>query len=152
MKPASNGGVNWLIVLLVIVVGAIATFAALPLDTLAPKPIDFILNVQKIVRDAISTLAPYLLVATLGAGVGLAELTSTFSDYAREALASQWGRLMLWVNGLSAVLAYLVVRIYAPDTNPTILLIAVGLGFPAIIRTKFTLAKQFGGDGQGDGD
>jgi hypothetical protein len=36
-------------------------------------------------------------------------------------------------------------QIYAKDANPVLLAVAVGVGLPTLIRTKFTVAKQFMG-------
>lgn len=130
------------ITLLIVAAGA---FLLAPLNLLGAS--DSLLMFQMQALVTVEKLLPYLLVGVLGGGVGLAELSSTFSDTPREAIATRWGQLLIWLNAMAAVLAFVVVQIYAPkDLNPIILIIGVGVGFPAIIRTKFTLAKQFGGD------
>ncbi len=129
--------------------GAAALFLASPLEQMNFQP--GVVAAQKNLKAAIVLLAPYLLVTALGAGVGLAELASTFGEYPREAIATRWGQYLLWLNALAAVGAFFVVKQYAPpDTNIFLLILSVGVGFPALIRTKFTLAKQFGGEGQED--
>lgn len=133
----------------VIIIAAVTLFVAVPFP--AGSVAQWIIDVQAQARAGAELLAPLLMVAGLGAAVGLAELSSTFSDYPREAIATQWGQYTLWLNAGAAVLAYLVARIYAPaSTNSIILIIAVGTGFPTLIRTKYTIAKQFGGDGKDD--
>jgi hypothetical protein len=136
------------LVLLAVVAIALGMFAAAPLDGLGLHPNVLVLQAQ--FKASIGVLAPYLFVGALGAGVGLAELTSTFGDYPREAVATRWGGLLIWLNAVAAALAYLIARVYAPvDMNPIVLIIMVGVGFQAFIRTKFTLAKQMGGS-EGD--
>lgn len=129
---------------LVLVLALAAIFLAIPLDTLNLAPI--ILQLQTQGRLALMVLWPYATVAALGAGVGLAELSSTFDDYPRQAIATRWGQYLIWLNGISAVLAFAIAKLYAPpQTNQLLLIIGAGAGFPTLIRTKFTLAKQFGG-------
>jgi hypothetical protein len=57
---------------------------------------------------------------------------------------------LILLNAVSAALAFGVARTYTPETNLLLLVIGVGVGFPAIIRTKFTLAKQFGEQSNSD--
>jgi hypothetical protein len=130
-------------------VAVLALFLALPLEGANLHPA--LLDVQRRLRDAIVLLAPFAAVGALGAGVGLAELTSAFNEYPREAVASRWGQYLVGLNALAAVGAYLVARLYAPASiDPLALILGVGVGFPTLIRTKFTLARQFGGTGQPD--
>jgi hypothetical protein len=91
---------------------------------------------------------PCSVVALLGVVVGLAELASTFSDYPMDAVVSAWGLGLIALNGAMAAVVFAVARVYAPDVGLFPLVLGVGIGFQALIRTKFTLAKQFsGGDG-----
>jgi hypothetical protein len=131
-------------VLLVFALALVALFLATPLETLNLAPIVPLLQTQG--RLALLVLWPYATVAALGAGVGLAELSSTFDDYPRQAIATRWGQYLIWLNGISAVLAFAIAKLYMPaDTNQLLLIVGVGAGFPTLIRTKFTVAKQFGG-------
>ncbi len=149
MNTVPSSSLNWRAALGLIFLGAAALALATPLDGLNLHPL--IPAWQAQAKAALVVLAPYLVVAVLGAGVGLSELASTFSDYPREAIATRWGQLLIWLNAVAAVLAFLIAQVYAPATiNPLVLIIGVGVGFPALIRTKFTLAKQFGGEGSGD--
>jgi len=135
--------------LAVVGLGALALFLALPLEGTSLHPL--IIDFQGRLLDAIYLLAPFALVGALGAGVGLAELTSAFNEYPREAVASRWGQYLVGLNALAAVGAYLVARLYAPaGVDQMVLILGVGVGFPTLIRTKFTLARQFGGSGQPD--
>ncbi len=97
----------------------------------------------------IGAAVPYIVVALLGLAVGLAELSSTFPNYPLEAITSSWGLLLLGVNGIIAAIVFAIARYYSPETNTFLLVLAVGIGFQSIIRTRFVLAKQFGGNGEG---
>lgn len=132
-----------------IFIAVLAVLLAMPLDLMNLNPV--VLQLQTRIKDALGSLTPFIAVGALGAAVGLAELTSTFEDYPREAIMTQWGQYLIWLNGGTAVLAFFIVRFYAPaETNIFLLILMVGLGFPTLIRTNFTFAKQFGGDGKGD--
>ena len=101
-------------------------------------------------RDWLGKAVPYLVVILLGVVVGLAELASTFSDYPMDAVISAWGLGLIALNGAMAAIVFAVVRIYAPETDLFLLVLGIGVGFQALIRTKFTLAKQFSGAEGGD--
>jgi hypothetical protein len=128
---------------------AAALFLATPLEG-AGAP-EMLLTVQSQMRRALEALSPYLFVGLLGAMVGLAELSKTFSDYPREAIAARWGQYLVWLNALAAMFAFFVARLYTPpETNQIVLVLSVGFGFPALIRTKFTFAKELGGESAAD--
>jgi len=83
-------------------------------------------------------------VALLSTVVAIAELASTFPTYPREALRTRWARVLILVNMGAAFLALLIARVTMPATNPVLLVIGVGIGFQAIIRTRFVLARAMG--------
>jgi hypothetical protein len=127
---------------------ALMVFAALPLQDMG---LPQLLSVQASFSAIVEFIIPYLAVGGLGVAVGVAEISSTFSDYPREALVTRWSQYLLWLNALTAMLAYLLASVYAPaEIEPMVLIISVGVGFPALIRTKFILARNFGGEGGGD--
>ncbi len=135
--------------LLVILFATIALLLVTPLDGLNLHPA--VIALQHQTKEAVILLSPYFLVALAGAAVGLAELSSTFNDYPREAIATEWGQYLIWLNAVAAALAFFVASVYAPvGTNKILMIVTVGFGFPALIRTKVTLAKQFGGGDGGD--
>jgi hypothetical protein len=101
-------------------------------------------------RTWLAGAVPYLSVILLGVVVGLAELASTFADYPMDAVVSAWGLGLIAFNGAMAALVFAIVRLYTPETELFLLVLAVGVGFQALIRTKFTLAKQFSGAEGGD--
>ncbi len=136
-------------ILWVIGAGAALIFLVTPLDGLNVHPV--VRAAQTQAKAALVALAPYLMVGGLGAIVGLAELSKTFSDYPREAIAARWGQYLIWLNAIAAMFAFFVARLYAPpETNIVILILSVGFGFPALIRTKFTFAKELGGEDSAD--
>ena len=101
-------------------------------------------------RTWLAGAVPYLSVILLGVVVGLAELASTFANYPTNAVVSAWGLGLIALNGAVAALVFAIVRFYAPETDLFLLVLAVGVGFQTLIRTKFTLAKQFSGVGEKD--
>lgn len=96
-------------------------------------------------------LAPYVVVALLGGIVGLAELTATFQTYPREALRTRWAWILVGVNGIAAILALMIVQATMPQMNVVLQVLGVGIGFQAIIRTKFVLAKPVGQQANANG-
>ncbi|VAW32001.1 hypothetical protein MNBD_CHLOROFLEXI01-2772 [hydrothermal vent metagenome] len=103
---------------------------------------------QSNVYNATERLAPYFLVGLLGATVAMAELVSTFQTYPREALRTRWAWILIFVNVVAAVIALIVVRTTMSDMNEALQILSVGVGFQAIIRTRFVLAKRIGDDGE----
>ena len=91
-------------------------------------------------------LARYVLVGLLGATVAVAELVSTFQTYPREALRTRWAWILILVNIAAAIIALVVVRVTMTAMNPALQILSVGVGFQAIIRTRFVLAKRIGSD------
>ena len=81
---------NFGLALWVLALGAAGLFLAAPLEGTGLSPI--IVEIHAQARAAIDRFSPYLLVAALGMSVGLGELSSTFSDYPREAIATRWGQ------------------------------------------------------------
>jgi len=129
------------VVLLLVVGGLLAVLTrAAPLPAGIAQPQNF--------WGWLGIATPYIVVALLGMAVGLAELASTFPNYPLEAITSGWGLGLIGLNGVVAALVLAIVRYYAPQTDLFLLVLAVGVGFQAIIRTRFVLAKQFGGGGE----
>jgi hypothetical protein len=123
--------------------GSLAAFLLLPTDTIVLPA--WVPAVQAELRALLQLLLPYLGVALLGALVAVAELASTFATYPREALSTRWARILILVNVVAAGLALLIARVTMPETNPVLLVIGVGVGFQAIIRTRFVLARSMNG-------
>jgi hypothetical protein len=103
---------------------------------------------QSNVFNATGRLAPYILVGLLGATVAMAEIVSTFQTYPREALRTRWAWILIFVNVVAAMIALVVVRVTMTEMNTALQILSVGVGFQAIIRTRFVLAKRIGDDGE----
>lgn len=95
-------------------------------------------------------LAPYGVVGLLGAIVAIAELSSTFQTYPREALRTRWAGVLIAINIVAAILALIITRLTMPQMNPVLQVLAVGVGFQTLIRTRFILAKPIDGSGEGE--
>lgn len=120
----------------------LAIFLLFPTETVdAPA---WLVEIQSQVRELSLKMTPYLVVGTLGAIVAIAELSSTFPTYPREALSTRWARILILVNIVAAILALVLVRITMPETDVVLQVLTVGVGFQAIIRTRFVLAKPIG--------
>lgn len=132
-------GARLLLTAVLLLIIALAIFLLIPSDSAMLPP--WFAPLQAQTWFVVSFLSPYLVVALLGGIVGLAELTATFQTYPREALQTRWARILVLVNMLAAVLALLIVQAAMPATNVLLQVIGVGIGFQAIIRTKFILAK-----------
>lgn len=107
----------------------------------------WMISLQSNVYGLTARIAPYVLVGLLGAAVAIAELVSTFQTYPREALRTRWAWILIGVNVLAAVIALIVVRATMTQMNTALQILSVGVGFQAIIRTRFVLAKRIGDDG-----
>lgn len=136
----------------IILIFTLALLAALLLliypVTAVTSPV--IIQLQQNLRYVIDILGPYLVVGLLGATVGIAELVSTFETYPREALLTKWAWVLIFVNVVAAILALLVLKATTPQMNELLQILSVGVGFQALIRTKFVLAKQVGGSGESE--
>ncbi len=146
-SPITRGPGGWAIVLALMLL-ALIVFLIFPMETVLLQP--WVPALQAQLRALIGLGWPYVAVALLGAVVGLAEIASTFPNYPREALVTRWAKNLVLINAIAAALALGIAQIYAPATNLILTVLGVGIGFQAIIRTRFTLAKQIGGSGEND--
>lgn len=105
---------------------------------------------QSWLRGVSGALAPFFFVGLLGAVVALAELVSTFKTYPREALRTQWAQILVFINVVTAILALIIVEVTMPQMNPVLRVLSVGVGFQALIRTRFVLAKPIDGRQEGE--
>ncbi len=140
--PRGPSGWTVLLVLLLLV---LAVFLVFPSESFSSHP--WVLALQTQLRTGVTWIGPYGIVMLIGGIVGLAEISSTFPNYPREALLTRWAQILILVNALAAALAFWIARIYVSPENLGLLIVGVGVGFQALIRTRFTLAKQIGGSG-----
>jgi hypothetical protein len=130
--------------LLIFFLLTIATIIVYPITETTPA---WVTPLQENVYGLTARFAPYVLVGLLGATVAIAELVSTFQTYPREALRTRWAWVLIGVNVVAAIIALVVVRVTMTEMNPSLQILSVGVGFQAIIRTRFVLAKRIGDDG-----
>ena len=142
-----RGQVGWIIVIVLFLL-ALVLFLAFPLETISVQP--WVTAWQAQLRLALIQLGPFVLVALLGAVVGFSEIVATFANYPREALRTRWAQFLVLVNLTAAALAFWIARTYAPSADLVMTIIGVGLGFQALIRTRFIIAKEFSGKGSSD--
>jgi hypothetical protein len=121
------------------------TIIIYPITTTTPA---WVVPLQSNVYNATGRIAPYILVGLLGATVAMAELVATFQTYPREALRTRWAWILIFVNVVAAIIALIVVRTTMSGMNEALQILSVGVGFQAIIRTRFVLAKRIGDDGE----
>ncbi len=140
-----TGGMKVTLAALVIFLLALATIIVYPITETTPAWVE---PLQENVYGLTARFAPYVLVGLLGATVAIAELVSTFQTYPREALRARWAWILITVNVVAAIIALVVVRVTMTEMNPSLQILSVGVGFQAIIRTRFVLAKRIGDDGQ----
>ncbi|WP_420627627.1 hypothetical protein [Candidatus Leptofilum sp.] len=128
-----------------LLLAALITIIVFPITETTPAWVE---PTQSNVYNFMARISPYILVGLLGATVAIAELVSTFQTYPREALRTRWAWILVAVNVVAAMIALVVVRVTMTEMNPSLQILSVGVGFQAIIRTRFVLAKRIGDDGQ----
>jgi hypothetical protein len=85
---------------LIVLVLLVAGFFAFPLQRV-PAP-EWLKTVHAVARVALGGAGPFVVASLLGATIGLAEVTSTFSTYPREALQTTWAWLLVLLNAVAA--------------------------------------------------
>lgn len=96
-------------------------------------------------------VVPYAIAVGFAMVVGIAEVVSTFSESPREAMLTGWAWGLVLLNGIAAALVLALVLLSpTARANSVLTALAVGVGLPTLIRTKFTVAKQFTGGEGGD--
>ena len=138
-------GMKMTATLFFLLLAALITIVVFPITTTTPAWVE---PLQTNVYGFLARISPYILVGLLGSTVAIAELVSTFQTYPREALRTRWSWILIGVNVVAAMIALVVVRVTMTEMNPSLQILSVGVGFQAIIRTRFVLAKRIGDDGQ----
>jgi len=133
------------IAIFLLFLAALITIIVFPITETTPTWVE---PLQTNVYGFTARIAPYVLVGLLGATVAVAELVSTFQTYPREALRTRWAWILIGVNVVAAIIALVVVRVTMTEMNTSLQILSVGVGFQAIIRTRFVLAKRIGSDGE----
>lgn len=90
-------------------------------------------------------------VSLLGVILAVAEMLFTFRDMPGEALGNRWAAFLIAVNaGAAAAVLGLVKGLSGVDYSYSVVL-AVGFGFPVLVRTRFTVIKQLPAASDGEG-
>jgi hypothetical protein len=137
-------GMKVFVAITLLILAALITIIVFPITETTPAWVE---PLQTNVYGFMARISPYILVGLLGATVATAELVSTFQTYPREALRTRWAWILILVNVVAAMIALVVVRVTMTEMNPSLQVLSVGVGFQAIIRTRFVLAKRIGDDG-----
>ena len=137
-------GMKVSIAIFLLILAALITIIVFPITETTPSWVE---PLQTNVYGFMARISPYILVGLLGAIVAMAELVSTFQTYPREALRTRWAWILIVANVVAAMIALVVVRVTMTEMNPSLQILSVGVGFQAIIRTRFVLAKRIGDDG-----
>jgi hypothetical protein len=143
-------GVKAALTIFLFLVSVLVVFLIFPLQT-ASLP-GWLPALQGQLGIVLAILAPFAIVGLLGGMVAVAEIASTFHTYPREALRTRWAWILIVVNVLAAIIALLVAQVTMPDMDTILQVLAVGVGFQALIRTRFVLAKQIGGPDKNDAE
>lgn len=87
--------------------------------------------------------APYALVVSFGAVIGIAEVIGAYPGFAAAALRTRWAAMLVLFNAGGTLLAYSVAVAYSsgPD-HPLLRTLAVAVGFALVIRTRFVIARE----------
>jgi hypothetical protein len=137
-------GMKTAVFIFFLLLALLITIIVFPITETTPAWVE---PLQTNVYGFMARISPYILVGLLGATVAIAELVSTFQTYPREALRTRWAWILILVNVVAAMIALVVVRVTMTEMNPGLQVLSVGVGFQAIIRTRFVLAKRIGDDG-----
>lgn len=146
-SPKISRVIRWFLGLVILLLLAWILLFTWPMNGGDPG---WLVTFQADLRLTTAVIAPYLFVGVLGGLIGIAELVSTFKTYPREALLTQWAWVLIFANVLAAMVAMLILRATMPQMELWLQILAVGLGFQGIIRTRFVLAKQVGARGEGE--
>ena len=94
--------------------------------------------------SAFQAVAPFLIAALAGAALAFFELLKTFQRNTGKALRNRWGLTLLGINALAAMAVYFVIHyVFKFDAGLWTALV-VGITFPLILRSRFTLYRQAG--------
>jgi len=89
-----------------------------------------------------SSIAAALGAGAVGAVLALFEIGQTFKRNLLKALSCRWGWLLVLVNFVTAAITCVLVTKLGPQNKPWLTVIAVGLTFPAVLRSRLTLYRQ----------
>jgi len=93
----------------------------------------------------------YLLAGGVSVIVALAEVVTVFEADPVSALRTWGAAFLLFLNGIMAVLVLALLRTLFPETRSPLVALAVGLGLPTLVRTRFTILKPLPGTTTSEG-
>ena len=91
-----------------------------------------------------TALLPIAIVALAATALVVLELLKTFGRDVLEALRNRWAWLLIGVNVLTAGVVYAIVRGLFRTEDDLGTAIIVGLSFPLLLRSRFTLFRSVG--------
>lgn len=106
---------------------------------------DFLAKVRQQAVMLLQFLLPYAIVLLVSLLVGVSEIMTEFEKEFLDAILTRWGATLLLFNIISAeavFIGFLVQGNFEDDANQLLLALSVGVGFPTLIRTRFTLKKS----------
>lgn len=128
---------------LAVVVGPILYLAVLLLDLADPGAG---LGQTSGAQALLYGFAPFVLVCSVGALIGAAEVIATFPDVAVEAMSTRWAALLVLTNAFAIVVVFSVAASGLQDTrHPLAWSFAIALGFIVLMRTRFVFARDLSG-------
>lgn len=101
------------------------------------------LNLREDIAHLFESFLPHIIVVTAGFLIGLSEVQSVFKNTFLQALLTRWGITLLLFNSLTAELVYILITLRYESLPKNLTALSVGIGFPTLLRTRFTLKKSF---------
>lgn len=98
---------------------------------------------QETLAEIVNFSFPHLIVIVSGTIIGIAEIQSVFNSAFIQAIRTNWGKGLLVFNAITAEIVYILIILQYPSAPRVITAISVGIGFPTLLRTRFTLKKSF---------
>jgi len=87
----------------------------------------------------------YLLAGGISWVVAVAEIVTVFESNPVRALRTGGAVLLLMINAIFAVLVLTLIYTLFPDARSPLVALAVGIGLPILVRTRFTVFKPMPG-------
>jgi hypothetical protein len=87
---------------------------------------------------------PYAIVGVIATCFVLAELVKLFGGHISIALKSSWTYVLVGVNVIAALIAYVAARYFLNVESDYWLALFVGVSYPLLLRSRFTLFRSVG--------
>ncbi len=97
-------------------------------------------------------VAPYLLVFSFGALIGVAEVANSYPAFSSEALRTKWAFMLVMFNALATLIVYSIVMAYSSSVDhPLLRTFVIAVGFAVLLRTRFVIARDLTSKADGEG-